>query len=107
MFIETRIDWIHRLITSYFSSDGLLHRLLEKDKRTLVYHTEPRKMPSEELEGDADPHLRCCRSMFENEAEVENHRKDMCQIMKTRQDSNKMYDFSLLVKGLFLTIYVK
>ena len=91
IFTETRIDWIHRFITSYFSSGGLLYRLLEKDKRTLKYHAEPRKEPTEEREGDVDPHLRCCRLMFETEAQVERHREEICQVFKSRQDSNKMY----------------
>lgn len=84
--VDTRIDWASKYISSYFSSDGLLQKFLNKDLRSLQFHTD------EHVDSSASKSAtwRCCGTIFKQNSDLEAHRSVMRKQLEERAKLSTM-----------------
>ncbi|KAF6018186.1 C7orf60 [Bugula neritina] len=71
---ETRIVWTERFITSYFCANGDLQKLINKDKRSLDFHSSELV---ESLSDEQSECSRCCGLVFNSSVDLDQHKSDV------------------------------
>lgn len=97
MVLETRIDWCHHYILRYFAEDGVLCKMLGKDRRSLEFHQND----GTEFTGSR----RCCSRVFDSLSTLLTHQTDMRDKLACRLKNR--YYWLLIIGFICLSIWVQ
>lgn len=94
MLLETRIDWSVKFLSMYFSADGMLLKLLNKDHRSLQFHkggSNHTGLLSEcDSKSSSASQWRCCGNVYASESGVQAHRCEVIDLLEERMVRSSM-----------------